>query len=102
MRFIRFWTQVGGGFTSKRGTFGTIAKLDTQLCAAYSPNEAGVCYTGSPSGLVYIWKDNILKSAVMMHEGGCYAIDALDKVIWIIIFNKNFVKICHKDYTFRH
>ena len=50
-KHIKFWTVAGGGFTSKRGTFGTVAPLDTMLCCAFAKD--GSCYSGAANGKVY-------------------------------------------------
>ena len=50
-KHIKFWTVVGGGLTSKRGTFGAEGKLDTMLCVAFGND--GTAYSGGANGLVY-------------------------------------------------
>jgi hypothetical protein len=52
VRHIKFWEQAGSGFTSKRGVFGKVGKLDTMLCVEFGAN--GEVYTGSQGGLVCV------------------------------------------------
>ena len=70
---------VGGGFTSVRGTFGSVAKLDTMTCIAFG-KTAEVCYTGGENGNIYVWNGKTLAKAVKAHEGPCLAMHSLDKV----------------------
>ena len=69
----------GGGFTSNRGTFGNVSKLDTMMCVSYGKTP-DVCYTGGGNGSIYIWVGQTLKKAVKAHEGPCFAMHSLDKV----------------------
>ncbi|XP_064621338.1 echinoderm microtubule-associated protein-like 6 [Lineus longissimus] len=78
VRHIKFWTQTGGGFTSNRGTFGNVAKLDTMLCLAFG-KDADTCYTGGANGEVYVWQGNVVARTVKAHEGPCFAMHSLDK-----------------------
>ena len=50
-KHIKFWTVVGGGLTSKRGTFGAQGKLDTMLCVAFGKD--GSAFSGGANGLVH-------------------------------------------------
>ena len=79
VRHIKFWTQTGGGFTSKRGTFGNVGKSDTMLCVSF-PNQAGIAVTGAVNGQLYIWKDCVLSATKAAHQGPVYALHALEKV----------------------
>jgi len=79
VRHIKFWTQAGGGLTSKRGTYGDVGKAETQLCVTY-PKEDGMLVTGASNGKLYVWKDEVLKACVPAHEGPVFAIHALEKV----------------------
>ena len=58
VRHIKFWSIVGGGLTSKRGTYGDVGKAETQLCVTY-PKEAGMLVTGAANGKLYIWKNEV-------------------------------------------
>ena len=80
IRHIKFWTQAGGGLTSKRGIYGKLAKADSHLCVT-CPKSPGVIVSGSLSGLVYIWNEEVLKSTVQAHQGPVFAIHALEKVL---------------------
>ena len=79
VRHIKFWTQAGGGLTSKRGTYGDVGKAETQLCATY-PKEDGMLVTGASNGQLYVWKNEVLQTCVSAHEGPVFAIHALEKV----------------------
>ena len=70
---------VGGGFTSKRGTFGNVAKLDSMLCVTYG-RTPDVCYTGGSSGAIYVWVGLTLSKTIKAHEGPCFATHSLEKV----------------------
>uniref|UniRef100_A0A1I8FIS4 WD_REPEATS_REGION domain-containing protein n=1 Tax=Macrostomum lignano TaxID=282301 RepID=A0A1I8FIS4_9PLAT len=74
VRLIRFWTVAGAGLTSSRGTFGSVAKLDTMLSACYG-TDAETAYTCGASGLVYVWQGNVLSRTVKAHEGPCFALE---------------------------
>ncbi|KAI0227896.1 Echinoderm microtubule-associated protein-like 6 [Lamellibrachia satsuma] len=78
VKHIKFWTQTGGGFTSKRGTFGTVAKLDSMLCVTYG-RTPDICYTGGSSGAVYVWVGLTLSKTIKAHEGPCFATHSLEK-----------------------
>lgn len=80
MKHIKFWTQTGGGFTSKRGTFGDVGKNETMMCVTYGKNSDQV-FSGGASGKVYIWQGNVLKGAVQAHEGPVFAMQVLEKVM---------------------
>ena len=79
MKHIKFWTQTGGGFTSKRGTFGSAGKQETMLCVTYGRNSELV-YSGGSSGKVYVWQAHALKSTIQAHEGPVFAMQILEKV----------------------
>ena len=79
MKHIKFWTQTGGGFTSKRGTFGKEGKVETMLCVSYSKTP-GMVYSGAANGLVYVWDKGVLKGTVEAHTGPVFALHCLEKV----------------------
>ena len=76
MIFTRF---TGGGFTSNRGTFGNVGKLDTMTCISFGKNQ-DICYTGGANGHIYVWKGKTLSKTIKAHEGPCFAMHSLDKV----------------------
>ena len=80
MKHIKFWTQTGGGFTSKRGTFGKAGKVDTMLCATYCKTP-GMVFSGASSGLVYVWEKEVLTRTIEAHSGPVFAIHCLEKVL---------------------
>lgn len=69
----------GGGFTSKRGTFGTTGKLETMMSVSYGRME-DLVFSGAATGDIYIWKDTLLLKTVKAHDGPVFAMHALDKV----------------------
>lgn len=83
IKHIKFWTQTGGGFTSKRGIFGNVAKQDTMLCATYG-KTADTVYSGGTSGKVFVWEGNTLKETIEAHKGTVMAIQTLEKVLKIL------------------
>lgn len=80
MKHIKFWTQTGGGFTSKRGTFGDVGKNETMMCVTYA-KIPDLVFSGGASGKVYVWQRNTLKNAVQAHEGPVFAMQVLEKVM---------------------
>ncbi|OCT79280.1 hypothetical protein XELAEV_18026090mg [Xenopus laevis] len=78
MKHIKFWQQTGGGFTAKRGTFGTVGKLETMMCVSYGRAEELV-FSGAATGDIYIWKDVVLLKTIKAHDGPVFAMYALDK-----------------------
>eukprot|EP00043_Microstomoeca_roanoka_P006737 m.65510 g.65510 ORF g.65510 m.65510 type:complete len:1912 (-) comp13543_c0_seq2:42-5777(-) len=74
---IKFWTQKGNGFSSKRGIFGSVGKVETMLCLEF--DDTGKTYTGSSSGKICIWEDNKLIKAISAHTGPLFAIYALER-----------------------
>ncbi len=79
MKHIEFWNQTGGGFTSKRGTFGNVGKPDTMMCVTYGRSPE-MTYSGGASGSIYVWQDVTLTWTVTAHKGPCFAMHSLDKV----------------------
>ncbi|XP_064600933.1 echinoderm microtubule-associated protein-like 6 [Liolophura sinensis] len=78
VKHIKFWTQAGGGCTSKRGTLGNVAKLCDMMCVTHG-KTAEVCFSGGSDGNIFIWQDVQLLKTVKAHEGPCFAMHALDK-----------------------
>lgn len=77
IKHIKFWSQAGGGFTSHRGLFGTLSKVENILCATYG-KDGQTCYTGVGNGNVYVWRDQKLVKKIEAHKGPLNAIYALD------------------------
>lgn len=69
----------GGGFTSKRGTFGSVGKMETMMSVSYGRVEELV-FSGAATGDIYIWKETLLLRTVKAHDGPVFAMHALDKV----------------------
>ncbi len=55
VKLMKFWTQVGGGFTSKRGIFGSVGALDTMLSVVFGRD--GCAYSGSASGQIFKYEE---------------------------------------------
>ena len=81
------WSTPGGGFTSKRGIFGSVGKLETMMCVSYGRME-DLVFSGAATGDIFIWKDILLLKTVKAHDGPVFAMYALDKVwsIFLISF----------------
>ena len=79
VKHIKFWNQVGGGFTSKRGVFGAKGKACSMLCVVFGKAD-GHCHTGGLDGLVYHWTGNNLQSTTAAHKGPLYVMRAVEKV----------------------
>ena len=77
-----FWTQLGGGLTSKKGIYGEAGKIDTMMCATYAKTSA-VAITGGSTGNLYIWMEETLKGTIQAHQGPVYVIQALEKVTYV-------------------
>lgn len=72
----------GGGFTSKRGSFGSAGKLETMMCVSYGRME-DLVFSGAATGDIFIWKDVLLLKTVKAHDGPVFAMYALDKVWYV-------------------
>lgn len=83
IKHIKFWTTVGGGFTSKSGVFGRKGKQATMLCVEYGA-EGSVCFTGGDNGLVHHWRGSALAKTVPGHKGPVFAMQRVEKVglVW--------------------
>jgi microtubule-associated protein-like 6 len=79
VKHIKFWTHAGGGFTPTRGLFGSVAALETMMCLCYGV-EAGVCYSGSATGAVYVWRAKKLIRTIDAHQGPVFTICPLQSV----------------------
>ena len=94
MKHIKFWTLTGGGFTSKRGSFGQKGKLETMLCATYSKTP-GLIYSGAANGSVYVWENGVLDRTVEAHKGPIFAVHCLEKVTVMFCKCNNRMPILH-------
>ena len=84
IKHIKFWTQVGGGMTSKQGLMGKVAVKQgkqNQMCVVFG-RTVDICMTGGGDGCIYIWTQNVLTRKVEnAHNGPIFAINAVqDKV----------------------
>lgn len=78
VKHIKFWSQTGGGFTSKRGLFGKTAKMCDMLSIAFG-KAAECCYSGGSDGHVFHWVGTTLQRTVKAHDGPCFAMHSLEK-----------------------
>jgi echinoderm microtubule-associated protein-like 6 len=103
VKHIKFWNQVGGGFTSKRGLFGDLSGVENIMCITFG-KQPDLCYTGAANGSIYVWQNQKLIKTIEAHKGPVFAIYATEK--WdayvtggkdgsIILWNNQFTKI-HK------
>ncbi|CAF0889090.1 unnamed protein product [Brachionus calyciflorus] len=75
VKHIKFWNQVGGGFTSNRGIFGNLSPVENMMCISFGKTP-DICYTGSGTGSIFMWKENKLLKIIKAHEGPLFAIYA--------------------------
>ena len=59
-------------------TFGKAGAAATMLCVCHSPND-DLCFSGSDSGLVYIWQGTTLRRSVQAHNGPVCAMFSLSQ-----------------------
>ena len=85
VKHIKFWTQTGGGFTSKRGIFGKAGKSTTMLCVSYGLTEE-MSFSGGANGHVYHWNGSTLSRTVEAHHGPVFAIQRVEKVHRIMVY----------------
>ncbi len=78
VKHIKFWNQVGGGFTSNRGLFGNLSGVENMMCIAFG-KDANLCYTGGGNGSIYVWNDQKLTKVITAHKGPIFAIYAHDQ-----------------------
>ena len=75
VKHIKFWSQVGGGFTSNRGLFGKLSEVENMMCIAFG-KQPEVCYTGGGNGSIYVWNEQKLVKLIPAHKGPVFAIYA--------------------------
>ncbi|CAF2961159.1 unnamed protein product [Rotaria sp. Silwood2] len=82
VKHIKFWTQAGGGMTSKQGVFGKTAGKQgkqNQMCVVFG-KTADICITGGGDGAIYIWTHTSLTRVIQdAHKGPLYAIAAVQE-----------------------
>lgn len=57
-------------------TFGKAGTAATMLCVCHSPTD-DLCFSGSDTGLVYIWQGTTLRRSVQAHNGAVCAMYSL-------------------------
>jgi WD40 repeat protein len=89
--------HLGGGFTSNRGLFGILSKVENVLCITFGKN-ADTCYTGIGNGSVYIWINQKLARVVKeAHQGPIFSILALENGSGFITGGKDGMVILWDD-----
>ncbi len=78
VKHIKFWNQVGAGFTSNRGIFGKLSGVENMMCITFG-KTADLCYTGGGNGSIYVWKDDKLVKLIPAHNGPIFSIYAHDQ-----------------------
>jgi microtubule-associated protein-like 6 len=78
VKHIKFWKQVGGGFTSNRGIFGKLSQVENMLCITFGKTPE-LCYTGGGNGSIYVWKEHNLVKLIPAHNGPIFSIYAHEK-----------------------
>jgi microtubule-associated protein-like 6 len=103
VKHIKFWNQVGAGFTSNRGLFGKLSGVENMTCVAFGKTP-DLCYTGGGNGSIYVWKDDKLAKLIQAHTGPIFSIYAHEqneayvtggKDGAIVLWNSDFAQI-HK------
>lgn len=59
-------------------TFGKAGTAATMLCVCHSPTD-DLCFTGSDTGLVYVWQGTTLRCSVQAHKGPVCAMYSLSQ-----------------------
>lgn len=59
-------------------TFGKAGTAATMLCVCHSPTD-DLCFTGSDTGLVYVWQGTTLRRSVQAHKGPVCAMYSLSQ-----------------------
>ena len=59
-------------------TFGKAGTAATMLCVCHSPTD-DLCFTGSDTGLVYVWQGTTLCRSVQAHKGPVCAMYSLSQ-----------------------
>ena len=70
-------------------TFGKAGTAATMLCVCHSPTD-DLCFSGSDTGLVYIWQGTTLRHSVQAHNGAVCAMYSLRQT-------KQQVRVCVYD-----
>jgi len=91
----------GGGFTSRRGTFGSSGKLETMMSVSYGRIE-DLVFSGAATGDIFIWKDTLLLKTVKAHDGPVFAMHALDKVFGSFEINSSLLFLFLSLYQYYH
>ena len=78
VKHIKFWDQVGGGFTSNRGIFGNLSGVENMMCITFGKLPE-LCYTGGGDGSIYVWNNRVLTKVIPAHNGPIFAIYAHDQ-----------------------
>ena len=69
-------------------TFGKAGTAATMLCVCHSPKD-DLCFTGSDTGLVYVWQGTTLYRSVQAHKGAVcamYSLNQSKQQVWYFKF----------------
>ena len=75
-------------------TFGKAGTAATMLCVCHSPKD-DLCFTGSDTGLVYVWQGTTLYHSVQAHKGAVcamYSLSQSKQQVWCF-------KLAHFDHS---
>lgn len=75
-KHIKFWAQRDSKLEKRPVTFGKAGTAATMLCVCHSPTD-DLCFSGSDTGLVYIWQGTTLRRSVQAHNGAVCAMYSL-------------------------
>ncbi|CAF1210286.1 unnamed protein product [Rotaria sordida] len=85
VKHLKFWSVAGNTLVEKKGIITKTAdgrrssKMQTMLSIAFGPDER--TYTGSMTGLVFIWHVNTLERTINAHTGPIFSMFSSDNCI---------------------
>ncbi|EGR34536.1 hypothetical protein IMG5_007950 [Ichthyophthirius multifiliis] len=71
----------GNYLKASRGIFGAQTKID-MLSVAFHKDNAGISFSGSSKGSVYIWNGNQAAKEIQLHNGAIHAISVKDGLMF--------------------
>lgn len=76
--YYNFVVVVDSKLEKRPVTFGKAGTAATMLCVCHSPKD-DLCFTGSDTGLVYVWQGTTLYRSVQAHKGAVCAMYSLSQ-----------------------
>ena len=75
---LKFFVVADSKLEKRPVTFGKAGTAATMLCVCHSPKD-DLCFTGSDTGLVYVWQGTTLYRSVQAHKGAVCAMYSLSQ-----------------------